>query len=60
MTPPQQYVVSLYWSFTTMTTLGYGDITPQNSSERIFAMACMLFGAIGKEERERLWSNCLF
>jgi hypothetical protein len=46
MTPPEQYVASLYWSFTTMTTLGYGDITPQNTAERIFAMCCMLFGAI--------------
>ena len=46
MPPAQQYAASLYWSFTTMTTLGYGDIVPQNNSERIFAMFAMLFGAI--------------
>ncbi|KAI8854982.1 cyclic nucleotide-binding-like protein [Chytridium lagenaria] len=31
------YVESVYWTVTTMTTTGYGDITPQNDSERIFA-----------------------
>ena len=25
----EQYITSLYWSVTTMTTIGYGDVTPQ-------------------------------
>jgi hypothetical protein len=29
-----------------MTTLGYGDITAQNTGERSFAIVAMLFGAI--------------
>lgn len=30
-----QYVVSLYWSFQTFTSVGYGDITPATETERI-------------------------
>ncbi|KAJ3109050.1 Kinesin-like protein kif27 [Phlyctochytrium planicorne] len=38
------YVESVYWTVTTMTTTGYGDITPQNDSERIFAFITMTAG----------------
>jgi CRP-like cAMP-binding protein len=40
-----QYVVTLYWVCTTMTTVGYGDITPTNNAERIFAIGVMVIGA---------------
>jgi len=39
------YVASLYWSFTTMTTVGYGDILPTSDSERVYAIVSMIFGA---------------
>jgi CRP-like cAMP-binding protein len=42
----EQYVAALYWAFTTMTTVGYGDIHPQNSHERFFAIMTMISGAI--------------
>mmetsp|Transcript_78041 Transcript_78041/g.226417 ORF Transcript_78041/g.226417 Transcript_78041/m.226417 type:complete len:927 (-) Transcript_78041:119-2899(-) len=35
------YVFSLYFSLTTMTTVGYGDITPTNFSEVSFAMVLL-------------------
>ncbi|KAJ3166551.1 hypothetical protein HK101_011925 [Irineochytrium annulatum] len=38
------YVVSVYWTVTTMTTTGYGDITPQNDGERVFALISMTTG----------------
>eukprot|EP00928_Gymnodinium_smaydae_P003153 TRINITY_DN11124_c3_g1_i3.p1 TRINITY_DN11124_c3_g1~~TRINITY_DN11124_c3_g1_i3.p1 ORF type:complete len:577 (-),score=74.51 TRINITY_DN11124_c3_g1_i3:29-1759(-) len=41
----RQYIVSLYWVFTTMTTVGYGDITPTNNIERIYAIIVMIVGA---------------
>lgn len=41
----KQYVASLYWSLVTMTTLGYGDITPANNIERLFCVWAMLLGA---------------
>jgi voltage-gated potassium channel len=34
----------LWWSFVTLTTVGYGDITPRSLGGRIIAMIVMLFG----------------
>lgn len=41
----KKYIITLYWVFTTMTTVGYGDITPTNDLERAFAVVVMIFGA---------------
>jgi hypothetical protein len=40
-----QYVRSMYWTVTTMTTVGYGDITPARTVEYIFSAVIMLMGA---------------
>ena len=36
------YGVALYWSITTATTVGYGDVTPHNTAGRVIAAAVML------------------
>lgn len=43
------YIASLYWSSITLFTVGYGDITPQTSIERVFCLFITLFnvGAVG-------------
>lgn len=39
-----QYVNSMYWSITTLTTVGYGDITPSTIPAKIFTMFVMVLG----------------
>jgi CRP-like cAMP-binding protein len=41
-----QYTASLYWTLTTMTTVGYGDIVPLSNYERAFACVVELLGAV--------------
>ena len=40
------YVISLYWSTTTMTTVGYGDITPYNDIDKVLAITAMVVGIL--------------
>ena len=42
-----RYIISLYWTITTMSTAGYGDITPQNPGEMSFCCMVMLIGTFG-------------
>jgi hypothetical protein len=37
-----QYITSLYWAFTTMSAVGYGEIVPVTKDERTYAMAAMI------------------
>jgi hypothetical protein len=40
------YLAAFYYSLTTMTSIGYGEITPRNDSERLFAVFLEIIGAI--------------
>ena len=46
LSPPQQYVVSIYFVMTTIYTIGYGDLTPMTSSERIIVIFIQLIGVM--------------
>lgn len=36
---------AIYWAITTMVTVGYGDITPVTTLERLTTMTSMIVGA---------------
>lgn len=40
----KQYISALYWSLTTLTTVGYGDISAFTDGERVICMMWMMFG----------------
>lgn len=42
----KQYTVSTYFALTTLTTVGYGDISPKHRYEMWFGMACLLIGVL--------------
>ena len=42
----RQYVTALYWSATTLTTVGYGDISPVSTGERVFGIALMVLNVL--------------
>lgn len=40
------YTVSLYWVVQTIATVGYGDVSLQNTNERGFALTIMIIGVL--------------
>ncbi|KAK9836539.1 hypothetical protein WJX74_002745 [Apatococcus lobatus] len=43
---PYVWLVALYWAMTTISTIGYGDITPQQPAETAIALAVELLGVL--------------
>ncbi len=41
----ESYVTALYWVIQTLTTVGYGDVPPITTGQKIYTMIVMLFGA---------------
>merc|ERR1712137_1365843 len=39
------YTLSLYWASQTLTTVGYGDMTPQNHLEYLINLVCMMLAS---------------
>ena len=40
------YSISMYWASTTLTTVGYGDVTPVNSMEMWWCVICQFVGTL--------------
>ena len=39
-----QYLVCLYWALQTLTTVGYGDVTPRSAAEKVTGLIWMIIG----------------
>ncbi|CEO97275.1 hypothetical protein PBRA_000620 [Plasmodiophora brassicae] len=42
----ERYVISMYFAFTTLTTVGFGDLTPKTRPEMVFAMLLFVIGVL--------------
>lgn len=45
LAPSDRYILALYWTVTTITTIGYGDITPRGTDQILFVIMVQIFGA---------------
>ena len=41
----ERYIRAFYWTITTLTTIGYGDITPDTSTQTLYVILIELLGA---------------
>ena len=46
LTSSDIYIISFYWTITTITTVGYGDISGTNGFEKVFCSIVMIIGVI--------------
>ncbi|MCS6985098.1 MAG: ion transporter [Leptospiraceae bacterium] len=44
LSPVENYILALYWTITTLTTVGYGDITPVTLVQYLYAMGIEIAG----------------
>ncbi|CAM9838846.1 unnamed protein product, partial [Sphacelaria rigidula] len=40
----RQYLGSVYWALTTLTTVGYGDLSARTADEQVYSMAVQIVG----------------
>lgn len=45
MLPYERYIRAFYWTITTLTTIGYGDITPDGSLQIVYVILIEILGA---------------
>lgn len=44
--PETHCQVAMYWAIITISTMGYGDVLPVNTAERVFSVGVALIGAV--------------
>jgi potassium voltage-gated channel Eag-related subfamily H member 2 len=43
-TPKSKYITALYFTFSSLTSVGFGNISPNTNSEKVFSICVMLIG----------------
>lgn len=51
-----KYVTALYFTFSSLTSVGFGNVSPNTNSEKIFSICVMLIGCEYKLFQIQLWS----
>lgn len=46
MTDVKKAITCTYFTLTTLTTIGFGDLKPMNTNERVFSVLNLLFGVM--------------
>uniref|UniRef100_A0A493U1A4 Ion transport domain-containing protein n=1 Tax=Anas platyrhynchos platyrhynchos TaxID=8840 RepID=A0A493U1A4_ANAPP len=52
-----KYVTALYFTFSSLTSVGFGNVSPNTNSEKIFSICVMLIGSVRVCERAREWQR---
>jgi len=42
----EKYILSIYFTITTMTTVGYGDMSPGTTVEMVYGIFIMILGVV--------------
>jgi voltage-gated potassium channel Kch len=42
----QRYIMAVYWTVATLTSVGYGDVHAHTDTEKLFAIFVMLLGTL--------------
>jgi hypothetical protein len=49
-----KYITALYFTFTSLTSIGFGNIAPNTNAEKIFSIFAMLLGC---KYNQRMWKK---
>ena len=53
-----KYITALYFTFTSLTSIGFGNVAPNTNSEKVFGIFAMLLGCKYNTELSTLHCHC--
>lgn len=55
ITHGEAYVTALYYTFTSLTSVGFGNVSANTKAEKVFTIIMMLIGGTGKISKKNLF-----